>query len=87
MFIVLAYDVGEKRVSKVLKTTKKYLTPIQRSLFQGFITESELKRLKSELEALIDKTDDSVVIYKLHDINSIVFEEIGVSKFQGNHIL
>ncbi|HEX3036517.1 MAG TPA: CRISPR-associated endonuclease Cas2, partial [Thermodesulfobacteriota bacterium] len=31
MFVILVYDVGEKRVTKVLKTARKYLYWVQNS--------------------------------------------------------
>ena len=42
MFVILVYDVAAKRVGKVMKTTKKYLIPVQNSAFVGVITESKL---------------------------------------------
>ena len=87
MFVILAYDVGEKRVSKVAKKVKKFLFPVQRSLYQGFITEAKLKKLKKEVDSVIDKSSDSIIIYKLNDENTLRFEEIGISKISENYIL
>ncbi|HPO28372.1 MAG TPA: CRISPR-associated endonuclease Cas2, partial [Petrotogaceae bacterium] len=35
----MTYDIGEKRVSKVHKITKRYLNWVQRSVFEGEITQ------------------------------------------------
>lgn len=64
MYIVLVYDVDSKRVSKVMKIVKKYLLPVQKSVYEGFITESKLKSLKKELVDKIIPEKDGVVIYK-----------------------
>ena len=49
MFVIVVYDVNVKRTNKVLKICRKYLIHIQRSVFEGTITEAKLQKLKSEL--------------------------------------
>lgn len=44
MFVILTYDVGEKRVNRVRKTLKKYLTWTQNSVFEGQITDAKLHK-------------------------------------------
>lgn len=63
MFVILVYDVGEKRVNKVLKRCRKYLNWVQNSVLEGDISESNLKKLKMELELIIKHDCDSVIIY------------------------
>ena len=63
MFVILFYDFGEKRVGKALKICRKYLTWVQNSVFEGEITEGNLKKLKYELAAKMDKEVDSLIIY------------------------
>ena len=46
MFVILTYDVSAKRDPKVMKISRKYLSHCQKSVFEGMITESKLKRLK-----------------------------------------
>lgn len=86
MFIILAYDVEEKRTAKVRKIAKKYLNPIQRSLFHGFLNEKQLSSLKSEIESTINKDNDSITIYKLYDVMPLV-EELGAIHNHDNYIL
>lgn len=64
MYLITAYDLNEKRVAKVLKIARKYLTWIQNSLLEGEINESKFERLKFELSKIIDESEDSVVFYK-----------------------
>lgn len=54
MFVILVYDVGQKRVAKALKTCRKYLYWVQNSVFEGDITEANLTKLKIELLNVID---------------------------------
>ena len=35
MYVILTYDVGAKRVSKVMKTCRKYMVHVQKSVFEG----------------------------------------------------
>lgn len=44
------YDVNEKRVQKVFKVCKKYLSHFQFSVFRGDITPSKLMQLESDLK-------------------------------------
>ena len=54
------YDVNEKRVQKVFKICKKYLSHFQFSVFRGEITPSKLIELKTELNRVIDKNEDFI---------------------------
>ena len=48
----MVYDINVKRVQKVLKICRKYLTWVQNSVFEGEITPGKLERLKRELESI-----------------------------------
>lgn len=63
MFVILVYDVGVKRVGKALKICRKYLHWVQNSVFEGEISKANLVKLKKELDMLIDKDEDSVILY------------------------
>lgn len=86
MFVILSYDVAEKRNAKVSKTVKKYLTFRQRSLYQGYLTEKQLGRLQVELQLRIDPEQDSVVIYKLDNESALTVDEIGTVRTRGTFI-
>ena len=78
MFVILAYDINQKRVGRVLKICRKYLVHEQRSVFEGMITEAKLRRLKGELRKVIDLDDDSICIYSLNLSSAFKKEQIGV---------
>ena len=63
MRVILVYDINVKRVSKVLKTCRKYLHWVQNSVFEGEITEAKLEKLKKELKEIINEEEDSIIIY------------------------
>lgn len=70
MYLVLVYDIsleekeGQKVLRKAFKTCKKYLVHIQNSTFEGELLESQLLKLKKELEKFIRKDRDSVIVFK-----------------------
>jgi len=64
MHVIAIYDIGEKRVGKVLKLFRKYLTWIQNSVFQGDITKAKLQELQMKLLDIIDSDYDSVVFFR-----------------------
>lgn len=63
MYVILVYDINEKRVQKVLKICRKFLHWVQNSVFEGEITEAKLFKLKQQLNHVIDPEEDSVIIY------------------------
>ena len=64
MYVILVYDIGQKRVGKMLKLCRRYLNWIQNSVFEGEISEVKLKELITKAEAIMDKETDSVIIFK-----------------------
>ena len=79
MFVILVYDVGTKRVQKVMKRCRNYLHHVQRSVFEGNLTEAQLQRLKDELKGLIDVRMDAVSIYTVGSVRFSSKETIGIS--------
>ena len=65
MRVIAMYDIGEKRVGKVLKLFRKYLIWIQNSVFEGDITKAKLEKLKMEAAEIIDKDYDSIVFFQM----------------------
>ena len=63
MYIILVYDCGEKRVSKMLKLCRKYLNWIQNSVFEGEISEVKLKELTLKTQKIMDMNTDSLIIF------------------------
>ncbi len=74
-YAFLFYDVNEKRVNKVFKICKKYLSHFQNSVFRGDITPSKLILLKKDLDKVIDENEDFICIIKLMN-NNVYGEEI-----------
>lgn len=86
MFVVVTYDVSAKRVAKVMKTCRKYLNHVQKSVFEGMITEGKLNNLKRELGHLVVYTEDEISIYKIDNLKYTSKERIGLVKQNDNII-
>ena len=61
--MLIVYDVGEKRVAKVLKFLRKYLNWIQNSVFERHVTDAQLFKIKNGLKRIIDQENDSVIFF------------------------
>jgi CRISPR-associated protein Cas2 len=77
MYVILVYDVEQKRVAKMCKLLRRYLNWVQNSVFEGEITEAKLLELKINLSKIIQKDYDSLIIYKLKDNKPIRREIMG----------
>jgi CRISPR-associated protein Cas2 len=64
MYVIAMYDVGEKRVGKMLKLCRRYLNWIQNSVFEGEITEVKILELKHKASLIMDTETDSLIIFK-----------------------
>lgn len=80
MFVIVTYDVGEKRVNRVRKKLKMYLVWTQNSVFEGEITEAKLKKCLAELDSVLKKEEDSLYVYKVKNSNNIKKDIVGFEK-------
>jgi len=63
MYVILVYDIGEKRVGKMLKLCRQYLNWIQNSVFEGEISEVKLMELKKKARDVMDEETDSLIVF------------------------
>ena len=80
MFVILVYDVEQKRVAKVLKTGRKYLNWVQNSVLEGELTKAQYERLKFELNDIIREKYDSLIFYTFRTKKYSMRESIGIKK-------
>lgn len=77
MYIIAMYDVGEKRVGKMLKLFRRYLNWIQNSVFEGEITEVKLLELKQKAMLIMNDETDSLIIFKTRQEKWLEKEIVG----------
>jgi CRISPR-associated protein Cas2 len=87
VFAILYYDFGEKRVAKALKTCRKYLVHVQNSVFEGEITEANLKKLRHELRSKMNEEEDSLIIYTFQNMRYSNREVYGNDKRESDIII
>jgi CRISPR-associated protein Cas2 len=87
MYVILVYDIGEKRVGKMLKHCRKYLNWIQNSVFEGEITEVKLKELLAGARKIMNEEADSIIIFKSRDEKWLDKEMVGVERMTTDNFL
>lgn len=83
MYIILVYDIladdSGPRVSRnTFKICKKYLTHIQKSVFEGNLTELNYMKLKTELNKHIRKDKDSILVFKSREERWLEKDYLGI---------
>jgi len=76
-YVIVFYDVGEKRVAKIFKICKQYLKHFQKSVFRGHITPANYLELKGKLKKNIDPDHDFVTFIQTMSESSFHEESIG----------
>jgi CRISPR-associated protein Cas2 len=87
MYVILVYDMGEKRVGKMLKHCRKYLNWIQNSVFEGEITEVKLKEMIYEAKKIMDEEEDSIIIFKSREPRWLDKQVIGIERMSTDNFL
>lgn len=80
MYVILVYDVGEKRVGKMLKLCRKYLNWIQNSVFEGEITKVKLTELVIKAKHIMDLDKDSIIIFKTRQEKWLDKQIVGIER-------
>jgi len=80
VYIILVYDVHQKRVAKMLKLCRRYLNWIQNSVFEGAISELKLKELIFEARQIMDESYDSIIIFSSRNERWLDKQVIGLEK-------
>lgn len=87
MYVILVYDIGQKRVGKMLKLCRRYLHWIQNSVFEGEITEVKLKELVYEAKRIMKEEEDSLILFKNRDLKWLDKEIIGQERSSTDNFL
>lgn len=80
MYVILVYDIGEKRVAKMLKLCRRYLNWIQNSVFEGEITEVKLRELLHDARGLMESAEDSLIVFSSREERWLDKTVIGCEK-------
>ncbi|RHJ87914.1 CRISPR-associated endonuclease Cas2 [Parabacteroides sp. AM08-6] len=86
MYVILMYDVDQKRTTKMLKLCRRYLSWIHNSVFEGEISEVQLKQLTIEAQDIM-KEKDSLILFKSRVEKWLEKEIIGDEKASVSNFL
>ncbi len=87
MYIILVYDIGEKRVAKMLKLCRQYLNWIQNSVFEGELTEVKLKELLQRAKGVMHQEQDSIIVFTSRQGKWLDKQVIGKEKNELDNII
>jgi CRISPR-associated protein Cas2 len=87
MYVILVYDIGEKRVGKMLKLCRQYLNWIQNSVFEGEITDVKLKELLALAKNIMNIDDDSIIVFKSRNEKWLEKQVVGKEKNELDNFL
>ncbi|WP_250290729.1 CRISPR-associated endonuclease Cas2 [Frankia sp. CiP1_Cm_nod1] len=77
MFVVLVYDTAAERNPLVLKTCRRYLHWVQRSVFEGELSAAQYRALLAALRTSLDLGYDSIRIYRTRSPHLVETEWLG----------
>lgn len=80
MYLIMVYDAGPKKGTKLLKYLRRHLLWVQNSVFEGEVTESEFEAMKKEIKEIINLKKDSIIYYTLGSKDYLDRGIIGIEK-------
>ncbi|MGW4365457.1 CRISPR-associated endonuclease Cas2 [Nocardia takedensis] len=63
MYVIVVYDTAVERNPVVLRTCRRYLHHVQRSVFEGELSPAQYRGFRTAIETAIDRSYDSVLVY------------------------
>ncbi len=87
MYIILVYDIEEKRVGKMLKLCRQYLNWIQNSVFEGELSQVKLDELLYKAKDIMKEEKDSIIVFKSRQEQWLEKMVIGQEKNSLDNIL
>jgi CRISPR-associated protein Cas2 len=82
MYVVVCYDVvSDRRRARLLQRLKAFLPHVQKSVFEGHVTDARLLELREMIQREIDWEEDAVRVYHLCGRCTPATEVIGVGTY------
>ena len=64
-YCIAVYDMKAKRCARMLKLMRRYLHRVQNSVFEGTLTDKQVRALQSEARTIMNLREDSLIIYRV----------------------
>ena len=76
MYVIIVYDTEQDNCARLHKFLKRYLHWNQRSVFEGSVTEAQLRKVRKTLEEI--RADEShIVLYVMENEKLLQRQEMG----------
>ncbi|MCB9285381.1 MAG: CRISPR-associated endonuclease Cas2 [Lewinellaceae bacterium] len=79
MYVIAVYDVAAERTPKMLKLCRRYLHWIQNSVFEGELSELQIKELELDAKKIMDESHDSLILFKSRHFHYMEKQLVGKS--------
>jgi CRISPR-associated protein Cas2 len=80
MFVIIVYDMGVERVTKICQYLRRSMDWVQNSVFEGELTDAEYKRIQHDVKEIMEADVDSVRFYSFRTKEQVKIETFGVEK-------
>lgn len=86
MYLLITYDVsteskeGRRRLRKIARTCLDYGQRVQKSVFECHVSETEYVHLQNKLEKYVNRSEDSIRIYRLRSFNEGTVTHMGINE-------
>lgn len=85
MHVVISYDIVDDKIrTKLHKTLKHFGNPVQKSVFECFLSKTETIKIQQLVAGIIDSKIDQVRYYRLCQNCSKQIETIGFTNLLTN---
>ena len=74
LLILVAYDIADaKRLAKARRLVMAFAVSGQKSFYECWVTPGELKKLASDMKALVNAEEDRIHFFELHEREFTLF--------------
>jgi CRISPR-associated protein Cas2 len=80
MYVIIVYDMGVERVTKLCQYLRRSMDWVQNSVFEGELTDAEYKRIQHDVKDIMEADVDSVRFYRFRTKDQVKIETLGVEK-------
>ncbi len=87
MHVIVVYDTAQERNPQILRTCRRYLHHVQRSVFEGQLSPAQLRRFQKDVSDFLDHGYDHVIVYTLPPGAELRRHTIGLDKPAPSDIL
>ena len=84
MYVIAVYDIstveksGQRRLNKIMKLFRRFFSHMQKSVFEGEISQSNFMKLQAETLEVINDRTDYVLFYRIDNKKNLKKVSLGI---------